>query len=319
MRSVVAAALAVTLSAGAQEAPARRWFKGNTHAHTLNSDGNASPEDVVRWYREHGYDFLVITDHDQITALGGSPGLLLIPGEEVTDRLPKRPLHVNALGPSRVIKPQGGATAVDVLQHDVDAVRAAGGVPAINHPNFGWAFGAGEIRQLERVHLLEIASGHPLVNMRGGGNAPSVESMWDAVLTSGMKMYGIAVDDAHDYDDKCAGDREAARPGQAWVVVRAEKLEPRAIVEAMDRGDFYASTGVTLDDVVAANPMTIRIQEQKGKKYTTYFLGRGGRVLFSTGANPATYRLRGDELYVRARVVDSNGREAWVQPMFVKK
>ena len=30
----------------------RRWFKGNTHAHSLNSDGDVPVDEVVRWYRE---------------------------------------------------------------------------------------------------------------------------------------------------------------------------------------------------------------------------------------------------------------------------
>src|SRR4051794_15207266 len=73
------------------------WLKGNTHTHTLASDGDSPPEDVVRWYREHGYDFLVITDHDKVTRVDGG-GMVMIPGEEITDRLQKKPLHVNALG-----------------------------------------------------------------------------------------------------------------------------------------------------------------------------------------------------------------------------
>jgi len=31
-----------------------RWYKGNTHTHTLNSDGDSHPDDVVKWYRSHG-------------------------------------------------------------------------------------------------------------------------------------------------------------------------------------------------------------------------------------------------------------------------
>src|SRR4029450_2752195 len=46
-----------------------RWFKGNTHTHTLNSDGDSTPDDVVRWYREHGYDFLALTDHNFLTSV----------------------------------------------------------------------------------------------------------------------------------------------------------------------------------------------------------------------------------------------------------
>ena len=47
------------------------WFKGNTHTHTLNSDGDSTPDEVVRWYREHGYQFLVLTDHNFLTSVDG--------------------------------------------------------------------------------------------------------------------------------------------------------------------------------------------------------------------------------------------------------
>ena len=58
------ALLAVTLQA--QEP--KQWFKGNTHTHTLWSDGNDFPEMVVDWYQRHGYQFLAISDHNVIHA-----------------------------------------------------------------------------------------------------------------------------------------------------------------------------------------------------------------------------------------------------------
>ena len=51
----------------AARAPAPRWWKGNTHTHTLNSDGDSSPGEVSHWYRDHGYDFLVLSDHNFYT------------------------------------------------------------------------------------------------------------------------------------------------------------------------------------------------------------------------------------------------------------
>ena len=72
-------------------APAQRWYKGNTHTHTLNSDGDSTPDEVVRWYREHGYQFLVLTDHNYLTSVDGLNALhgaaekfLVVRGEEVT-------------------------------------------------------------------------------------------------------------------------------------------------------------------------------------------------------------------------------------------
>lgn len=293
------------------------WYKGNLHTHTLESDGDVPPAEVAQWYRQRGYDFLVITDHDKITRLE-VPGLLLIPGEEVTDRLPKKPLHVNALGLTRVVKPQGGATPVEVLQRNIDAVREAGGVPLVNHPNFGWAFGAAELKQLDRAVLFEIASGHPLINTEG---PPSTEEMWDELLTGGKRWYGVAVDDSHHF--KCPPPVSAALPGLAWVVVRAEKAEAKPILDALERGDFYASNGVELADYAVTDAsMTIAIRVPEGSsapRYRTEFIGANGRVLATTLANPAVYAFRGDERYVRAKVTDSNGKAAWTQPWFPAK
>lgn len=47
--------------------PKLNWYKGNTHAHTTNSDGDSTPDEVTRWYREQGYNFLVLSDHNFLT------------------------------------------------------------------------------------------------------------------------------------------------------------------------------------------------------------------------------------------------------------
>jgi hypothetical protein len=290
------------------------WLKGNTHTHTSMSDGDSPPAEVATWYRDHGYDFLVITDHDKITRVAGVEGIVLIDGEEVTDRLPKKPLHVNAIGISEVVPPQHGETPVDVLQRNVDAVRKAGGIAAINHPNFGWAFGAEELKKIDGATLLEIASGHPYVNMQG---PPSVEAMWDELLTSGKRIWGVAVDDSHHL--KRPWDVDIAPPGKAWIVVRCEKREGNAILDAIRRGDFYASTGVELEDFVASEKsLEVKVREKNGAHYRVQFIGKGGRVMQETTGAIATYAIRGDEGYVRAKVIDSNGKAAWCQPRFVK-
>lgn len=288
------------------------WLKGNLHTHTLESDGDSTPAEVVRWYAEHGYDFLAITDHDKITRVEDSMGLVLILGEEVTDRLPKKPLHVNALGIETAVKPQGGATPVEVLQRDIDAVRKAGGLALINHPNFGWAFGAAELLQLERANFLEIASGHPFVNALG---PPSVESMWDRMLTAGKRIYGVAVDDTHHL--KRVLEDGMVPPGKAWVMVRAEKRDAKSILDALARGDFYASNGVELAELtIAKSSITVRVREKNFARYRIQFIGSGGRVLQETAGPTATYKIRGKEAYVRAKVIDSNGLAAWAQPVF---
>jgi hypothetical protein len=86
----------------------------------------------------------------------------------------------------------------------------------------------------------------------------------------------------------------------------------------MEEGRFYASTGVELDSIsVSSQEMKISIHQNGTFKYTTEFIGKGGRLLARTGSLTPTYRLGGDETYVRARITDSGGQRAWVQPVFV--
>jgi hypothetical protein len=309
--------------AGSDAAPLR-WYKGNTHTHTLNSDGDSAPDEVARWYREHGYQFLVLSDHNYLTeiaglnaVLGAEEQFLLIRGEEVTDAFQGKSVHVNALDPDGLVEPQHGASVADVLQRNVNAIRRSAGVPHVNHPNFEWALTVDDLARLENDRLFEIFNGHPMVNNEGGGGRPGLEEIWDRLLTGGKVIYGIAVDDAHQF--KQPWNRKAARPGQGWVMVRAARLTPADILGALERGDFYASTGIVLDDVrVTAGGIEIRIKPDGQTKYRVQFIGEGGKVQAEAFDSPAVYTFDGTERYVRARVQDSNGWTAWTQPVYLR-
>jgi hypothetical protein len=317
--------------AGAQEPaaqrvePARRWYKGNTHTHTLNSDGDSTPDDVVRWYREHGYHFIVLTDHNFLTSVealqalhGADDRFLVLRGEEVTDKFGDQSVHVNGLNLGERVPPQGGSSVLDVVQRNVDAVRKVGGIPHINHPNFRWAISTEELQLVRNNRLLEIFNGHPMVNNIGGGGVPGLEQVWDAILSSGALLYGIAVDDAHIFKDP--GNPAVAGPGRGWVVVRATRLEPGALMDALERGDFYASTGVELSEVeTTTDRIRVDVRQTSYSKYRIQFIGRKGQVLQESLEPSATYTFRGDEGYVRARVLESNGHMAWIQPVVVAR
>ena len=306
-----------------QEPAGAAWFKGNTHTHTTESDGDSSPDEVTAWYKQHGYHFLVLSDHNVLTsiealnALHGKDGnFLLIKGEEVSDTFSGKPVHVNGLDVSEKVEPQKGASLLDVLQRNVDAIRRVRGVPHINHPNFRWALSTAELQSVRNTRLFEIYNGHPQVNNLGGGGVPGLEEIWDAILSSGTLLHGIAVDDAHNFKD--LGNPAVAGPGRGWVMVRAARLEARSLLDALEAGQFYASTGVELADyAVSARAMTITVKKDAWAKYRIQFIGKGGRVLQEAIDNPAEYVFRGDEGYVRAKVFESNGRVAWTQPVML--
>lgn len=314
-------ALAALGSGGATQAPPMNWYKGNLHTHTLNSDGDSTPSEVAAWYRGHRYHFLVLSDHNYFTEVeglnavhGARERFLLIPGEEVTDRFESKPVHLNAYGQRGLVEPAHGATLVETVQRNVDAIRQAGGLPSLNHPNFGWAFTSRDLLGVRGLAMFEVYNGHPQVNNAGGGGAESLDEMWDALLTAGRRLWGIAVDDAHHF--KVWG-RQYSNPGRGWVMVRAPALTAENILRALEAGNFYASTGVELAAVEASpEGLRVEIKADGPLRYTTYFIGAGGRILDKSFGTAASYRFRDGDKYVRARVVASSGDVAWTQPVF---
>ena len=299
------------------------WFKGNTHAHTTNSDGDSSPEYVAQWYKDHGYAFLVLTDRNVLTDPATLAHLvdedfLLIPGEEVTSSFGDASVHVNGLNLPHVVEARQAETLVATIQANVDAIREIEGVPHINHPNFRWSFGAAELAQVENDRLLEIWNGHPTVHNDGGGGSPSLEEIWDILLTGGKTIFGIAVDDAHHFQGEFHLDR--SNPGRGWVSVRTDVLDAVSLMESLEAGHFYASTGVELTEIaVFPRALALHIAQDRDFKYETTFIGASGEVLLETVENPAIFQLSEDVGYVRARVRNSRSDYAWTQPIFITR
>ena len=177
--------------ASAPAAGSLRWFKGNTHTHTLNSDGDSTPDDVVRWYREHGYHFLVLTDHNFLTDVDGLNALhgaddkfLVIKGEEVSSTFEGKPLHINGLDRLAHGRAAEGEQRRRVLQKQrrchprrpaacrTSTIRTSDG-PS---PPTTWP-------RLRNNRLFEIYNGHPMVNNLGGTGHPGLEEIWDTLLS----------------------------------------------------------------------------------------------------------------------------------------
>lgn len=324
------------------------WYRGNTHTHTNNSDGNASPDTVVRWYKDHGYQFAFITDHEHVTDVtslnalfGAAERFLVLPGQEITQWSADKTrlaAHINSLFTTEVIWPRGdrtcrgggcGATAAatvplaDTFKANIASVLATKGIAQINHPNYRWAVKPEDLFEIpETGCLLEIWNGQGQINNLGGTDdngdtRPSAEGYWDILLSRGKKVWGVASDDSHDFDEH--PDPDGSAPGQAWIMVRAPALTPPHIEAALRAGDFYASTGVALAEIVAtSSELSLTVSERRAgtARYLTRFIGKDGKVLAEVAGTKPTYRFKGGEMYVRATITDSNGNHAWTQPIF---
>jgi hypothetical protein len=288
---------------------------------------------------------------------------VLIPSEELSDHHRTLPLHVNATNLREFIQPRGGTNVTDVLQRNIDAVLAQRKrtgqpmFPHVNHPNFGWAITAEDMMPLRGERFFEVYNGHPSVHNEGDEHHAGVERVWDLLLAFRLAqfntgpLFGLAVDDSHHYHRH---DRTNSNSGRGWVMVRAARLDAASLLSAMEAGDFYASSGVRLKTVHrSATELSLEIDAEPGVTYTTQFIGtlRGfdpsshpgrrpkdslfpvtrdyegdiGATLAVTHGLKASYRPRGDELYVRAKVISSKPKlnavregepeAAWVQPI----
>jgi hypothetical protein len=340
---IPAVALATLASVAAAQAPAARWYRGNTHTHTLNSDGDTPAAEVVRWYRTHGYQFVFMTDHEYITdvaplnQLYGAPGrFVAFSAQEVTQRTRDaahpdgvRQAHINALGISTVIRPIGERNIADqsiasTYARNIAEIRRQNCVAQVNHPNFRWSVKLEEMVNLPDSTLLEIWNGHSDVNNLGGTDSmgvafPSHEAVWDSLLTRGKTIWAVADDDSHHFKPEDAENPDLTRPGRGWIMVRADTLTRDAIVNAIRHGDFYASTGVALKSYTASRTaISLEITPRGDTRYRIEFVGRGGRVLQSANGLRASYAPKPDDGYVRVRISDSNGRRAWTQPVIMR-
>jgi len=286
---------------------------------------------------------------------------MLMTGEEITAASPEgRSSFINLYNAHEALAPVRADDRLTAMQAVVRSAEEQARVSGrrtglhLNHPNWEWNTRAEEIAQLDGLKFMEIFTALGSTNCHGDELHASSERIWDIVLSLRLgklhkpAILGIATDDAHDYDDP-----HSTSP-RAWVMVRAQRLTPETIIDAMERGDFYASTGVTLTDVRSdGEKLSLEIDAEPSVNYRTEFVGalkdvdlsstpvldeqgdelrttrrycdQVGRVLAQTDATNAEYTLTGNELYVRARITSDKPHPlphrpgdvemAWTQPV----
>ncbi|MFK7925610.1 MAG: histidinol-phosphatase [Bacteroidia bacterium] len=264
---------------------------------------------------------------------------LVIRAEEITDQYEGAPLHLNATNVQELIKPQGGSSIVDVLQNNIDAVlaqRQATGEPMIihiNHPNFHYAISVEDMIALQGERFFEVFNGHPQVQNMGDSTHIGTEEMWDLINIAYLKqgkplIYSLATDDSHHYHQI---DSKWSNSGRGWIVVEADSLETHALLEAMEKGRFYASTGVSLAQVDrVGNTLKIVIDAEEGVNYEIQFIGcqqgeQQTQILQQSAGTQADFTLSEDMQFVRAKIISDKKHPnpvetaiyemAWTQPI----
>jgi hypothetical protein len=275
-------------------APKAHSYKGQLHCHSTNSaDGTQSPTVLITAYKTASYDFCSITDHGYLTADPGVAGILFVPGFEGGNTVQ----HIQAINPS------GLTTSNLPSQTVINDILSAGGLPWLNHPH--WAaqpWTAHEVKDLTGYYGIEVFSG---VLSTGTANA---EDVWDDLLRWGMLIFGTAVDDCHDVTSSSFN--------KGWVHVFADTLNLTDIINALENGNFYASTGPTMTISLSGSLISVITPDNSTIEWITC----NGVSQSITGAVSDDYQIVITDQYVRVRITrDYDGKLAWSNPIWIRE
>ena len=290
-----------------------KWFRGNCHTHTKLSDGSRTALETARSYREKGYDFLVLTDHgkcqEDVSALQ-TRDFLVINGVELSPAAavqPANPHHIVAVGVAKQPKPSQVKrwTAASAVRW----VKRNGGIAIYGHPY--WC-------------------GHDINTMREGRDALGVEVFntvtqttrglgdssvhLDQALTLGFRWTVFAVDDTHVVKRDAFG---------GWIMVRARALTQSAIMDAIRKKHFYATTGPEIRSLslrqgiarIACSPVHEIVWHCEGPCGVR--IAAGKRLITRAQFDLAKQFDR--TKYLRVEIIDAQGRKAWSNPIWRNK
>jgi hypothetical protein len=281
-----------------------RWYKGSLHTHTSQSDCRVTPSENVRWHADHGYHFVALTDHNQVTDphtwIPDAP-ILVIPSVEISTRRAQAEYHILAIGvESMPIAYDGDPQAT------IDAINAVGGLSIVAHPywydltpeDLLGLHGHIGIEIFNTGCWLDIQKGHSLVH-------------WDAVLRRGQRVFGLATDDSHwVYPDY----------GRGWVLVCAERLDQPSILEAIRRGHFYSTMGPEIYDVqLDGRQVSVRCSPARSIFLVgdSYHCPTAAHAWDGQPIIEATFTLHPQQEYLRVEIVDMDYQSAWTNAYFI--
>lgn len=301
----------------------RKMLKGALHCHTTRSDGQETPEEVMVIHKEHGYDFLAITDHRCYNFKNYLPelGLTILPGMEfdngsgLYDPYGLRAFHTVCIGPS---KEDGNGYEQDErfesaktatpseYQPYLDEIHEKKNLTVYCHPEWSGT----------PTRCFEGLKGNFAMEIWNSGSALGCDmdkdaAYWDEMLGLGHKIFGVATDDGHAREQHCNG----------WVRVNAEN-DINSILEALERGAFYSSCGPEIYDFYVDGDMAV-IECSEAKRIRLHSDGHPTEIVFAGKNGPLTraeFPLKnwcGERRYVRISVVDENEKIAWANPIFL--
>lgn len=323
--------------------PNEKQYKANLHTHTILSDGKLTAEELKEMYKAQGYQIMAFTDHEFCVEHQDlcDEDFLAITAYEIatTDKNDpeKRTYHMNLFAkdphntkqvffhPSQINEKRHHQLpmikcdehkereySVECMNEVIRAANEAGYLVSYNHPTWSLQNYADYIG-LKGLWGVEVANG---ICIRKGYEdfQPHV---FDDLLKAGNRIFPIGADDIHNPQHAFI----------AFIKVASPSLNYGDVMNALEKGDFYASTGpeihsLTLENGVlsikCSDAVQIRVCTQGRRRYVTDSLANGGLI------SEAEFDIRAwfDETaerknpFFRIAVTDERGHAAYTRAFF---
>lgn len=310
------------------------FYKANLHTHSTVSDGKYTPAELKEIYKSSGYQILAISDHELLvehSELDDEDFITLTAVEyaiiEPTDWLRARTIEFNmfardqhnttqvCFSPTAVkhgevwrvpdVKYVGEARkkeySLEFIQKVIDEANANGFIVSLNHPTA--SFLTPElVRKFRGLFAMEIYNQDCFFGGVKELNLP----MYEEMLRYGKPWACIAADDFHSSISE-------ENPARGFVMIKAKELKYGAIIDALERGDFYASTGPTIEELYIEDGIAhIKCSPVKTINMETPYRPRGGsrRAKGDEYITEATFRVPAGVSYIKFDLFDERGNFA---------
>ena len=328
------------------------FYKANLHSHSTLSDGNLTPEEMKKAYKDRGYSIIAFTDHNIMIDHSDlkDDDFLPLRGYEVdiTENLPdvpfkfKRTCHLCFIAldednytqvcwhRKKYHHPKNVVNNVDKVVFDenepdyerdyspekinemIRIAREHGFFVTYNLPS--WSLESyPEYTAYEGMNAYEIYN-----SVERHGHWDHTPHVYDDLLRTGHKIYCIAADDNHNGGRL---DSKTDTSFKGFTMIKADKLDYRTITKALEDGNFYATTGPEIyslyfekDDEGAR--VHIKCSDAERIVLNTGIRAAAIKYAYDTPINEATFTVESDFKYIRITVEDASGKYAHTNAYF---
>ncbi len=303
-------ALPAALAAAAEPG----WLRGDLHCHTLHSDGDSWPADMLAHAVERGLEFLGVTDHNQVghqadyARVRGEHLPILLPGIEVTTYGG----HWNAWGTDTWWEFRDPTP--DAVSRAMRAAANAGALVSVNHPKpFGpaWEY--------------SLAIGYQAVEVWNGAwerlNHVAL-AWWEDRLRAGSRLVAVGGSDTHNLRHSDLDSRHGRMLGlpTTWAQVGGER-STEGVLAALQAGRAFISRDVDGPQLfLARQEQAVRVRVVGAPRCALLLVSDRGVEVSPTVAREDwadTFALAPGGKYIRAQLMDEHGQVlALTNPLF---